>query len=77
MTWKGKKFVSMGDVMAAALEIKTRAEGKRFFWAYMEACPDLDEHLAIRNFSFGISRFLEGDDPTGEKYRRYMDLILP
>ena len=67
----------MGDVMAAALEVKTRDQGKRFFWMYMEACPDLDEKAATDNFAYGFSRFLEGDDPDGSRYRRYMELILP
>lgn len=75
MNWRGKVLRTMGDVMAAALEIKTKDQAKRFFWTYLESCPDLDEERAMGNLRFGYLRFLDCEDPDGSKYKRYMELF--
>lgn len=75
MMWRGKELKTMGDVMAAALTIENREQGKRFFWSYIEACPDLDTKAAMNNFAYGFSRFLEGEEDADEKYKRYMSWI--
>lgn len=46
----------MGDVVNAALSVTSRAEGKRFFCTYLEACPDLDEDKILANISFQALR---------------------
>lgn len=74
MLWQGKTLRTMGDVMAAAMEVKTRAQAKRFFWSYLESCPDLNEAKAMENLKFGYSRYLDCNDPDGSKYAHYLSL---